>query len=123
MSHHRCVSVDLDHAASDPAHQHEDEQDDDNKSKAARRTVSPSPGMPPGGQRADEGEDQDDEKDRAEGHGVHLLEPQPEWGGTRITRDGGNGSGGRRVRYSAPTCASAWLMTTTVRCSAPYDAL
>src|SRR4051794_28467812 len=53
--------------ALDPSHQHQDEQDDQNKAEAARRVVAPVRRVGPRRQAADHQDQQDDEQDPAHG--------------------------------------------------------
>ena len=49
----------------DPTHQRENDQDDEDKTKSTSRSVAPLTAVRPGGENADEKEDQDNEEDGA----------------------------------------------------------
>ncbi|AAK23004.1 hypothetical protein CC_1020 [Caulobacter vibrioides CB15] len=62
-------------AGLEPAHQNQDDQDHEDQAKAAAGEIAPRPAVPPGGQRADQGQDQKNNENRAE-HGPKVpVEP------------------------------------------------
>src|SRR3954452_6180838 len=58
---------------SDAAHQQEDDEDHDEQADASTRPIAPVPAVTPGGQRADQDQDQDDQQNGAEAHDGALL--------------------------------------------------
>lgn len=60
-------------ACLDAAHQQQDDQDKDNQPEAPAGAVTPAPAVPPGGQGADQHQNQNDQQDERDGHWNNSL--------------------------------------------------
>jgi hypothetical protein len=61
-------------------HEKQDEHDDQNDTDDATGTVAPALGVRPGGQDADEHQDEDDQQNGAKTHDLLLFSPPPIFG-------------------------------------------